>query len=123
MAGTTTPFQWIFDNAVDIQVNHRNIVAQTIARDQTIRASTRGGKVWRFIVTPNPGLTWSGSKDDILAVQTADKFTTETVNTAIIGNVTAGNVTVICTEMPDYKIIPYDRVEWTGTFTFVQSLL
>ena len=125
MAGTTTPFQWIINSCVDIQVNHRAIVATTLSRDQTARAVSRGGVVWRYIVTPNPGMVYSLVKDDLIALDTKDRFGTETVNfgnaAPYIGSTLGGNIKVMCLEMPDWKIIPYDRVEWTGTFTFIES--
>ena len=125
MAGTTTPFQWIIDNCVDVQVNHRAIVAHTLSRDQTVRASTRGGVIWRYVVTPSPGLVYSQVKDDLAALDAADRFTEETINfgnvASYIGTSLGTNISVMCIEMPDWKIIPYDRVEWTGTFTFIES--
>lgn len=121
----TAPFQWIIDNCVDVQVNHRQIVAHTISRDSTVRAVSRGGKVWRFVVTPNPGLKYSEVAAKLAELDAADRFTEETVTFAnaapYIGSTLGGNVTVMCLEMPDWKIIPYDRVEWTGTFTFIES--
>lgn len=128
MAGRTDPFQWIIDNCVDVQVNHREVVAQTMARDQTIRATARGGKVWRFVVTPSPGLTFSENIDTLVNLDAADKFTVANINfnstgLSYLGNFTAGNVAVICTDMPDWKVVEYNRIEWTGSFTFVQSLI
>jgi hypothetical protein len=75
-------FQWIIDNAVDVQINKRGIVAQTIARDQTVRAVSRGGAVWRFTVTPSPGMRWSdtGVRAYIEAIDTADRVTPTTIN-------------------------------------------
>jgi hypothetical protein len=128
MAGRTDPFQWVIDNCVDVQVNHRQVVAQTQARDQGIRATARGGKVWRFVVTPSPGLTYSDHAETLTNLDLADKFTVENITfdrpgMEYIGNVTQGNVSVICTDMPDWKIVSYDRIEWTGTFTFVESIV
>jgi len=121
------PFQWIIDNAVDIQVNHRAVVAHTMSRDQTVRSVSRGGVIWRFVVTPNPGLKYSEVSSRLAEIDAADRFTSETVNfggaAPYIGNTLGGNVKIICIDMPDWKIIPYDRVEWTGAFTFVESKL
>lgn len=121
----TAPFQWIIDNAVDVQVNHRAVVAHTMSRDQTVRATSRGGVIWRYVVTPSPGLIYSQVATKLAELDTADRFTEETITFAnvapYIGSTLGGNVTVMCIEMPDWKIIPYDRVEWTGTFTFVES--
>lgn len=30
---------------------------------------------------------------------------------------------VVCTQLPQWKIIPYDRIEWSGNFEFYESLL
>lgn len=201
----TSPFQWIIDNAVDIQFNKRAVVASTIARDQTVRAVSRGGRVWRFVVTPSPGARWSESRGFIEKLDKADLFTIDTIDfdnvesNFIFGyqgdmsgtmtisytqgsdtvNVTGGTGTsgfrfksgdllqplgsdrvysvvndvpynatsvllnrpildasgtaqcivgrsckwtVICQSMPDYKIVNYDRIEWSGTFSFIESL-
>lgn len=75
-------FQWIVDNAVDISINKRAVVAQTISRDQTIRATSRGGRVWRFTITPSPGQRWSTSRSFIEAIDKADRIATTTINFA-----------------------------------------
>lgn len=201
----TSPFQFIIDEAVDVQINKRAVVASTVARDQTVRATSRGGRIWRFTVTPSPGMKWSESRGLLEKMDKADMFTTATIDfnlvesefvygyqgdmtgtmsitatqgsdtcqvtggtgssgfrfksgdliqptgsnrvysvvedvpfnsTTVILNRpflgTTGTTTcvygracqfhVICTAMPDYKIVSYDRVEWSGNFTFVESL-
>lgn len=119
------PFQQIINDAVDVQVNHRAVVAHTLSRDGTVRAATRGGTIWRYVVTPSPGYKYSEVKTLLAELDAADRFTEETITFAnvapYLGTELGGNVTVMCIEMPDYKIIPYDRVEWTGTFTFIES--
>lgn len=76
----SSPFQWIIDNAVDLQINKRALVAQTVSRDQTVRAVSRGGRVWRFDVTPSPGMKWSESRGYIEALDKADRIDTTTIN-------------------------------------------
>lgn len=192
-------FQWIIDNAVDVTVNKRGVVAQTVARDQTVRAVSRGGRIWRFEVTPSPGSKWEVARPYIEELDKLDRFTTSTISfsksgqewlfgyrgttppvgataTVTQGSATAtlsagafapgdiiqltggkvyaitnsvsngGSVTlhrpvleasntynisaigkncvwsVICTNMPTYKITPNGLVEWSGTFTFVEAL-
>ena len=119
------PFQQIINDAVDVQVNHRAVVAHTVSRDQTVRAAARGGIVWRYVVTPNPGYKYSEITTLLSELDAADRFTEETINfgnvASYIGSSLGGNVTVMCIDMPDYKIIPYDRVEGSGTFTFIES--
>lgn len=78
----STEFQWVINNAVDVQINKRAVVAQTTARDQTVRSVSRGGKIWRFTVTPSPGLRWSdtGVRAAIEAIDNADRYTKTTIN-------------------------------------------
>lgn len=201
----TSPFQFIIDEAVDVQINKRAVVSSTVARDQTVRATSRGGRIWRFTVTPSPGMRWSESRGLLEKLDKADMFTTATIdfNLAesdfifgyqgnVVGDqtitftqgsdtvtVTGGTISsgfrfkagdllqplgskrvysvvndvpytsntvllnrpvldeantttcvvgracqwhVICTSMPDYRIVSYDRIEWSGTFTFLESL-
>lgn len=75
-------FQWIIDNAVDVQIKKTPLVAQTISRDRTVRAVDRGGAIWRFVVTPSPGLRWadSGVRAYISDIEVANKFTPQLVN-------------------------------------------
>ena len=76
---TTTAFQYIFDNAESISIDKRAIVGQTISRDNTVRAVSRGGKVWRFSVKLPDGLRWSVARPNIAAIEYADRYTTGTV--------------------------------------------
>lgn len=73
-------FQWIIDNAVDVQVNKRDIVAQTVARDQTVRSVSRGNNVWRFTVTPSPGTYWKDARPYIEAINVLNQITAATIN-------------------------------------------
>jgi len=205
----TTAYQWIIDNSVDMQVNKRAIVAQTMSRDQTIRTTSRGGQLWRFEITPSPGARWSESRGYLEAIDKADRYTKADINfsaaafkyifgylgssttqtgwTASVTNgsdtitVAGGNAAsgfrfkagdvlqiagdtrvyavsadvawnsttvvlnrqvtratgtalaltlgqnvvwkVICTQLPDYKLVSVDRVEWSGSFGFVEALV
>ena len=191
-------FQWIIDNAEDIQINKRGIVAQTMARDQTVRSLSRGGVIWRFTVTPSSGLRYNdaGIRSYIETIDNLDRLspfyatfshfslfayqgtsapTTMTVTQgsnlatvsggsgtklksgdivqltgqprvySVYGDVTATNAVLnrpvleasgtyslttgsacsfklICTQIPDYKIMPGNLIAWTGPFIFVESL-
>ena len=202
----TSPFQWIIDNAVDLQINKRAVTASTVSRDWTVRSTSRGGRVWRLTVTPSPGTRWSESRGFIEALDKADQFTSDYINLSdpsfnfvvgYLGNaasltgmtltvtngsdqatVTGGSISsgfrfksgdliqpsggkfvysvvndvpfnstavtlnrpvlddsgsydcligpnvkwyVVCQSMPDYRIVNYDRIEWTGNFVFVES--
>jgi hypothetical protein len=70
-------FQWIIDNAQDIQINKRGIVASTVARDQTVRAISRGGVIWRFTVSPSTGARYndSGIRSYIETIDNLDRLT------------------------------------------------
>lgn len=46
--------QWIFDNAVSIDIDGRPTTAQTATRTNVVRTVSRGGRVWRFTVSPQP---------------------------------------------------------------------
>lgn len=76
---TTTAFQYIFDNAESISIDKRAIVGQTISRDNTVKAVSRGGKVWRFTVKLPDGLRWSVARPYIAAIEYADRYTTGNV--------------------------------------------
>lgn len=218
--------QWIFDNAETMSINKGPIISQTITRDQSVRAVSRGGAVWRFnlkiadaykysdirwrinemdlniktststIQLSNPGYEYivayrgdlttlqrsalrmkytsamsavntmkfevselpalGGSVTSTTAIfrigdviQKAGSKYVYTVNTDVLrgtgttvevpvhrtildtpsDTATAINIgaactwTVICTQMPTWKIIPYDRVQWDGEFQFYESLL
>ena len=69
-------FQWIIDNAEDIQINKRGVVSQTVARDQTVRSLSRGGVIWRFTVTPSSGLRYNdaGVRSYIEAIDNLDRL-------------------------------------------------
>lgn len=80
-------FQWIIDTAQDIQISKRAVVAQTISRNQTVRAVSRGGRVWRFSVTPAAGHRWQDPnvRRYIEQIDKADRFTPTNVNFAGAG--------------------------------------
>ena len=201
----TTQFQWIIDNAVDLQINKRAVVAQTVARNQTVRSVSRGGSIWRFVVAPSPGDMWTVNRGKIEAMDKADKYSVTQINFATTGleflfnyqgnvvgtqtmtftqgsdtvTVTGGSISngyrfkagdliqpagsarvyavvndvpytsntvllnrpileasgsataiigravtwsVICTDFPDYRIVSPGRIEWSGNFTFMESL-
>jgi hypothetical protein len=75
-------FQWIFDNAVSINMNRRPIVSQTTSRDQRIRTVSRGGNIWRFTVTMPSGMRWQDNRANIEAVDYANMLNVEYVNLA-----------------------------------------
>lgn len=74
----TTAFQWIFDNAASIGINKSPVVAQTTSRNQTVRATSRGGSIWRFEVEM-PGQPWTTARPYITAIEQLDRHSTGTV--------------------------------------------
>jgi hypothetical protein len=75
----TTAFQYVFDNAESISFNRRAVTAQTISRNNTVRTVSRGGQVWRFDVKLPDGIRWSDAREYIEAIDSADRYTTGTV--------------------------------------------
>jgi hypothetical protein len=76
----SNPFQWIVDSAVDVTINKRAVVAQTVARDQTVRGTSRGGQVWRFTVTPSPGVLWTDARPYVEQLDKADRVFSSYIN-------------------------------------------
>jgi len=123
-------FQWVFDKAAQIAVHNRAVVGQTITRNQTVRAVSRGNGIYKFTITMPEGQVWSDVADEIALLDAANKFTVENVqfsNTGYTswlhnGNLTPGqNWNVICVEMPDYIITDINLVQWSGDFVFYES--
>lgn len=122
-------FQWVFDNAESISVNKRSVVGQTVSRNQTVRAVSRGPGLYKFTVKLPDGMRWSEVASYIQALDTADRFTKETVNVNnsnyswIKAGDLAGNKTwsVICTEFPEWTIFARDQVSWSGPFVFIEA--
>jgi hypothetical protein len=75
-------YQWIFDNAQDIQINRRGVVATTVARDQTVRSISRGGQIWRFTVLPSSGtrIQDPGVRSYLETIDNLDRFTPVSIN-------------------------------------------
>ena len=78
-------FQWIFDRATNISINNKGVVATTTSRDGTVRATSRGGQVWRFSVTVPDGIPWTEIRQYIAASEYLDRHTTSTVSLSASG--------------------------------------
>jgi hypothetical protein len=52
-------FQWIIDRAESISIDRQDIVGQTITRNQTVRAVSRGAGIWKFTVRVPDGISWT----------------------------------------------------------------
>lgn len=125
-------FQWIFDNAETISATKREIVGQTITRNQTVRAVSRGNGVWKFTVKMPDGMPWSEVADFISSIEAANRFTKEIVTisddgyTSWIhhGDFMPGQTwQVICVQMPNWTIFARDQVSWNGEFVFYEALI
>jgi hypothetical protein len=122
-------FQWVFDNAESISINKRALVGQTITRNQTVRATSRGPGIYKFTVTLPDGMSWDQVADYIAAIDAADRFTTETVALSDAGysswihngDLTPGQSwTVICVQLPEWTIFSRNQVSWSGPFVFYE---
>lgn len=80
MATANQAFQWIIDNAAGMSIDGRGTVAQTITRENVIRTVSRGGRVWKFTVTPSPGKTYTDSRPYLARLDQMDRITTATIN-------------------------------------------
>lgn len=205
----TTAFQAIFDNAATISINKRKKVAQTIARDGTVRSTSIGGQSWQFTVEMPNGVRYDAFRSIIEKIEALDlvtigqvqinrtgqsyisgymgklanitavtvqyaSSTTLTITGGVSGlvagdfifkagdfiqlgsgsvytvaaDVPFGQTTitvnrpireisgtytlkigpnvvwnVICTSMPDWTITGYNQVNWSGPFSFAESLI
>jgi len=122
-------FQWIFDNAESLSINRLKVVAQTQARDGTVRAVSRGTPTKRFEVKLPDGPRWSDIYTNIEAAEALDKLTSDTIQIKysefpwFYGNVNPGTndtYEVICVEFPQWTIFARDQVSWSGPFVFVE---
>ena len=75
----TTIFQTIIDRAQTLSVDTRRSVAQTQARDGTVRTVTQGVLPWRFEVRFPDGPKWSDIRGIISEIEAAGQITTGTI--------------------------------------------
>lgn len=80
MATANEAFQWIVDNATDLSIDGRGVVAQTITRENVIRSVSRGGRVWKFTVTPAPGITYTAARPYLAKLDQMDRITIADIN-------------------------------------------
>ena len=72
-------FQTVIDNASEISVERKAVVASTLARDGTYRAVNRGAQVWTFTVRLPDGPRWTDYRQTISKIEQLDRFTAQTV--------------------------------------------
>lgn len=124
-------FQWVFDNAESISMNQRAVVGQTITRNRAVKSVSRGTGVKVFTVKLPDGMRWSEVATYIQALDTSDRFTTESVTISnsgynswmkVTGGPLAGTQTynIVCVGFPDWTIFARDQVNWSGPFVFYQ---
>ena len=124
-------FQWVFDKAAMVAVNNRDVVGQSITRNQTVRAVSRGNGLYKFTVTMPDGLAWDEYADEIALLDAANRFSVETVafsnagytDWIINGDLTGQSWDVICVEMPQWTIFDRNMISWSGDFVFYEANL
>ena len=123
-------FQWVFDKAESISINLRAISGQTITRNQTVRAVSRGNAIRRFTVQLPNGMPWNEVATYIQVIDAKGRHTKETINVTNYGSwLTAGDInpatsySVICVEFPDWTISARNQVSWSGPFVFYEALV
>lgn len=122
-------FQWIFDKAETIAVDVRAQVGQTITRNQTVRAVSRGNAIRRFTVKLPDGMRWSDVATYIADIDAANRFTKETIKIDNAGynswmhngDIDDTEYTVLCVSMPNWTIFARDQVSWDGPFVFYEA--
>lgn len=124
-------FQWIIDSAESISINRKKMVAQTTARDGTVRSVSRGTLPKKFTVKFPDGIAWTDLKSNIAAAESLDRISTATITIPYskfpwyYGNVNPGtddSYTVRCVDFPEWTIFARNQVGWSGPFVFVEVL-
>ena len=122
-------FQWVVDNASTLSINRLDTVAQTEARDGTIRATSRGTPKKRITIQLPNGPRWDENVANIEGIEALGRTSTETIEIKYskfpwyYNNVDPGtneSYTVICVEFPQWTIFEYNQVQWSGPFVFVE---
>lgn len=75
----TTAFQWVIDNAESISMDRLKTVAQSTARDGTVRTVARTGQPWRFTVRIPDGPRWTDYRQYISEIEALDRVTVGTI--------------------------------------------
>jgi len=80
MATTNEAFQWIIDSATALSIDGRGVVAATSTRENVIRTVSRGGRVWKFTVSPSPGATYVEARPYLARLDQMDRITIADIN-------------------------------------------
>jgi hypothetical protein len=74
MATANEAFQWIVNNATALSIDGRGVVAATSTRENVIRTVSRGGRVWKFTVSPSPGATYVEARPYLARLDQMDRI-------------------------------------------------
>lgn len=80
MATANEAFQWIVNNATALSIDGRGVVAATTTRENVVRTVSRGGRVWKFTVTPSPGATYTEARPYLAKLDQMDRITIADIN-------------------------------------------
>lgn len=72
-------FQTVIDNATEISVERKSVVASTLARNGTYRSVNRGAQVWTFTVRLPDGPAWTDYRQAITKIEQLDRYTADTI--------------------------------------------
>jgi hypothetical protein len=75
----TTEFQWVIDNAESVAMDRLKTVAQSTARDGTVKTVARTGQPWRFNVRLPDGPRWTDYRQHISKIEAQDRVTVGTI--------------------------------------------
>lgn len=131
-------FQWIIDNAESLSIDTQPVVGQSISRNNTVRATSRGGGIWRFTVGLPEGLSWTAYRGLISKAQVLGRSATGTISlnatghdwlykyqgnsansTGFVASITGGSTTITLTTSPTtssgYKFKAGDFIQLGST--------
>jgi len=124
-------FQWIVDRAETLGIDRRKMVAQTTARDGTVRSVSRGVPPKKFTVKLPDGLPWTEIKSYVEAAESLDRVSTATITIPYskfpwyYGNTNPGtddSWTVRCIDFPTWTFTSRNLVSWSGPFVFTEVI-
>lgn len=85
MTTANEAFQWIIESATALSIDGRGVVAATATRENVIRTVSRGGRVWKFTVSPSPGKTYVESRPYLARLDQMDRITIADINFDHVG--------------------------------------
>jgi len=73
-------YQYIINNASEMQISNRRYVAQTQTRSGVVRSTSLNNSVWRFQVTMPSGVPWLEYRQYISTYERANRYTEVPIN-------------------------------------------